>query len=339
MRIGFVYDLRDDYLALGYSELEVAEFDTGSTIAEIETALIRVGHSVDRIGRGQTLAGHLAAGERWDLVFSIAEGLSGRSREAQVAALCELFGQPYAFSDPLTMAATLDKGVAKRIVRDHGLPTAPFAVLRSASEAACVDLPFPLFVKPVAEGTGKGCEAASRVASPAELANVAGALIARFQQPVICETYLPGREFTVGILGTGETARVIGVMEISVRHGVEDRIYSFENKELCEERVIYELASDAQARRAGATALACYRALDCRDAGRIDMKLDASGAAQFLELNPIAGLHPTHSDLPMIATKSGLGYDGLIAGIVKAAAKRLAIRPSRSRQTRLAEAA
>lgn len=325
MRIGFVYDLRDEYLDLGYTELEVAEFDTPSTIAEIEAAFIRLGHDVDRVGRGQALAARLVAGERWDLVFSIAEGLAGRSREAQVSALCELFAQPYVFSDPLTMAATLDKGVAKRIVRDHGLPTAPFAVLRSGAEAGAVDLPFPLFVKPVAEGTGKGCESASRVTSHAELRQAADTLIRRFDQPVICETYLPGREFTVGILGTGETARVIGVMEISVRPGVEDQIYSFENKEFCEERVIYELADDEPARRSGEIALACYRALDCRDGGRVDMKLDAAGVPQFLELNPIAGLHPTHSDLPMIATKSGLGYDGLIGGIVDAAAERLGI--------------
>lgn len=325
MHIGFVYDLRDEYLALGFSELEVAEFDTASTIAEIEAALVRNGHSIDRVGRGQGLARRLAQGKRWDLVFSIAEGLTGRSREAQVPALCELFDQPYAFSDPLTMAATLDKSVAKRLIRDHGLPTAPFAVLRSAAEAGGVDQPFPLFVKPVAEGTGKGCEAASRVTNHAELATAVEALISRFDQPVICETYLPGREFTVGILGTGQTARVIGVMEIAVRPGIADRIYSFENKEHCEERVIYELADDVEAKRAGEIALQCYRALECRDAGRIDLKADGAGVPRFLELNPIAGLHPTHSDLPMIAAKSGLGYDGLIGGIVSAAAERLGL--------------
>jgi D-alanine-D-alanine ligase len=339
MRIGFVYDLRDEYLALGYTELEVAEFDTPATIGEIEAAMIRLGHQVDRVGRGQALAARLVQGERWDLVFSIAEGLAGRSREAQVPALCELFGQPYAFSDPLTMAATLDKGVAKRIVRDHGLPTAPFAVVSSEADAKALGLPFPLFVKPVAEGTGKGCEAASRVANQCELVTAVEALIRRFSQPVICETYLGGREFTVGILGTGDAARIVGVMEISVRPDVTDRIYSFENKELCEERVIYELADDEPARSAGNIALACYSALECRDAGRVDLKLDAAGVPQFLELNPIAGLHPTHSDLPMIATKTGLGYDGLIGGIIDAAAERLGIACTQLPSTSLAEVA
>lgn len=339
LHIGFVYDLRDEYLSLGYSELEVAEFDTMSTISEIEGALIRCGHRVDSVGRGQALAQRLCRGERWDLVFSIAEGLAGRSREAQVSALCEMFDQPYAFSDPLTMAATLDKGVAKRIIRDHGLPTAPFAVLRASRDAEQVDLPYPLFVKPGSEGTGKGCEAASCVNTAEELAASADRLIARFSQPVLCEPFLPGREFTVGILGTGETAHVIGVMEISVRTGVEDRIYSFENKELCESRVIYELVSDAEAQRAGHIALDCYRALDCRDAGRVDLKSNARGVPQFLEVNPIAGLHPTHSDLPMIAAKSGLGYDGLIGGIIRAAAERLGIPVAAKSDDRLPEVA
>lgn len=325
MHIGFVYDLRDEYLGLGYSELEVAEFDSAATIDEIEAALHRLGHTVDRVGRGQSLARRLADGERFDLVFSIAEGLAGRSREAQVPALCELFDQPYAFSDPLTMAATLDKVVAKQIVMGHGVPTASFAQLRSAKDADNVGLAFPLFVKPVAEGTGKGCDAASIVTNVEELRQTAGRLIARFDQPALAETYLPGREFTVGILGTGHAARVIGVAEITVREDAEDPVYSFENKETCEETVVYTLVDDEEAIRAAATALKAYRALDCRDAARLDFRSDANGIPHFLEANPIAGLHPSHSDLPIIAELSGLGYDGLIAGILVSAAYRLGL--------------
>ncbi|MBU1211129.1 MAG: D-alanine--D-alanine ligase [Alphaproteobacteria bacterium] len=325
MHIGFVYDLRDEYLDLGFSELEVAEFDSTATIDEIEAAFLRLGHTVTRIGRGQNLARRLGAGERFDLVFSIAEGLWGRSREAQVPALCELFGQPYAFSDPLTMAATLDKVVAKQIVMGYGIPTAAFAQLRSAADADRIALAFPLFVKPVAEGTGKGCDAASIVTNPEELRRTAARLIDRFDQPALAETYLPGREFTVGILGTGDTARVIGVAEITVKEDAEDPVYSFENKETCEETVVYTLVDDEEARRAAATALQAYRALDCRDAARLDFRSDGSGVPHFLEVNPIAGLHPSHSDLPIIAALSGLGYDGLIAGILISAAHRLGL--------------
>jgi D-alanine-D-alanine ligase len=224
MRIGFVYDARDEYLALGYSEIEVAEFDTAATLDEIEAAMRRCGAAVERVGRGQTLARRLAAGDRWDLVFPIAEGVRGRAREAQVPALCEMFDQAYAFSDPLTMAVTLDKAVAKRLVRDHGVPTAEFALLRQPGDARSVGLGFPLFVKPVAEGTGKGCEAASVVTGRAELEEAAARLIGRFEQPVIAEPFLPGREFTVGIIGNDAAARVIGVLEIIVRPEVEDRV-------------------------------------------------------------------------------------------------------------------
>lgn len=322
MRIGFVYDLRDEYLAAGHSEIEVAEFDSPATLDEIEAALNRLGHDVVRVGRGQALAARLVGGERYDLVFSIAEGLAGRSREAQVAGLCEMFAQPYAFSDPLTMAATLDKAVAKRIVRDHGIATADFAVLSKAQEAVSVGLPFPVFVKPVAEGTGKGCSNASRVTSNDELRTEAARLIEKFQQPVIAETYLPGREFTVGIIGTGEGARVIGVAEITVRAEAADPVYSFENKESCEKTVVYSLATDAQAKLAAKAALLAYRALECRDGARLDFRSDAQGVPHFLEANPIAGLHPTHSDLPIIADLAGLGYDALISGIVQSAAAR-----------------
>jgi D-alanine-D-alanine ligase len=325
MHVGFVYDARDEYLAEGFSEVDVAEFDTEATIAEIAAALARCGCAVERIGRGTALARRLAAGERWDLVFSIAEGLSGRAREAQVPALCELFGQPYAFSDPLTMAATLDKAVAKRLVRDQGVPTAPFALIRHAEEARGVDLGFPLFVKPVAEGTGKGCDAGSVVRDRAELEAAAARLIARFRQPAIAEAFLPGREFTVGILGNAAEAGVIGVLEIAVRRDARDPVYSFENKELSESRVLYRLADDPEALRAGETALAAYHALDCRDAARLDLRSDRAGVPHFLEVNPIAGLHPTHSDLPMLTRFSGRSYDWLIGGILDAATGRLGL--------------
>lgn len=331
MLIGFVYDAREDYRALGFGEEAIAEFDSPETLGEIESALTRVGHRVERIGHGRELAARLVRGDRWDLVFSIAEGLRGRNREAQVPALCELFDQAYVFSDPLTNSTTLDKGVAKRLVRDAGVPTAPFAVLEHANEAARIELPFPLFVKPVAEGTGKGCESASKVNSRARLKSAAQHLIARFDQPVIVETFLPGREFTVGLTGTGSSARAIAVLEVVLLDEAEAEIYSFLNKEHCETLVRYQLADDAEAMLAADHALRAYRALGCRDAARLDFRSDANGIPMFLEANPLAGLHPTHSDLPMLATKSGMSYDALMAEIVASAAARYGIGQGRER--------
>ncbi len=321
MRIGLVYDLRDDYLALGFSEEETAEFDSVETIDAIDDALSRLGWIVERVGRGQELAKRLVAGERFDLVFSIAEGLKGRSREAQVPAVCELFDQPYAFSDPLTMAVTLDKAVAKRVVRDQGVATAPFAVIEKA-DAPMLDMTFPVFVKPIAEGTGKGCANASHVTSPEELQREASRLIATFQQPVLAESYLPGREFTVGITGTGASAKIIAVMEIAVKPEADGGVYSYEIKEDWEPYVNLKLSKDMEARRAGETALAAYRALGCRDGARVDIRSDGNHKPHFLEVNPIAGLHPTHSDLPILTTKAGKSYDWLIGEIMRSACAR-----------------
>lgn len=335
MLIGLTYDLRDDYRGLGLSEEQLAEFDNPETIAEIEAALRRLGHGVDRIGHVRRLAERLVAGHRWDLVFNICEGLAGRSREAQVPALLEAFGQPYTFADPLVMAATLDKAVAKRLVRDHGLATAPFALVERAADIAAVDLPFPLFAKPVAEGTGKGVSPASLVRSKKELERVCRTLLARYAQPVLVETYLPGREFTVGIVGSGPRARIVGALEVELLPGAEPGVYSYTNKERCEELVRYRLVDDPEARAAAELALACYRALECRDAGRVDLRSDAAGRPHFLEVNPLAGLHPTHSDLPILASLAGLGYDGLIGAIVASAAERAGLSNARAARRRV----
>ncbi len=335
MLIGLTFDLREDHRGSGLGEEELAELDHPETIDLLEAALFRLGHRVDRIGHVRKLAERLTAGHRWDLVFNICEGLFGRSREAQVPALLEAFGQPYTFADPLVMAATLDKAVAKRLVRDHGLPTAPFAVVESLADLAAVALPFPLFAKPVAEGTGKGVSPASLVRSRKELERTCRRLLSRFGQPVLVETFLPGREFTVGILGTGRSARILGTLEVELLPGAEPGVYSYANKERCEELVRYQLVDDPEARAAAELALACYRALECRDAGRVDLRSDAAGRPHFLEVNPLAGLHPTHSDLPILAERVGLGYDGLIAAILASAAERVGLATGRTARRRV----
>jgi D-alanine-D-alanine ligase len=318
MRIALVYDLRDDYRALGFPEEDIAEFDSVATIDALAGAVEALGCETIRVGRGQALAARLLAGERFDLVFSIAEGVKGRSREAQVAALCELFDQPYLFSDALTMAVSLDKAVAKRLVRDAGVKTPAFAVAHKSAGEVTGWTDFPAFVKPLAEGTGKGCEAASLVHTPAELQTATTRVIERYRQPALVEQYLPGREFTVGIVGNGEDARVLGVCEILLRENAEANVYSLHNKELCEDLVIYAPADDDEARLAGTRGLEAYRALECRDAARIDFRSDARGEPYFLEANPLAGLNPWHSDLPILAAQNGIEFVTLIGLILDA---------------------
>jgi D-alanine-D-alanine ligase len=325
MRIGLTYDLRSEYLAMGYGEEETAEFDREETIDELEGAIRRLGYATDRIGSGRRLVERLAAGDRWDLVFNIAEGLRGLGREAQVPAILDLYGIPYTFSDPLVMALTLHKGMTKHVVRDAGIPTCDFALVESEDEAEAVRFAPPYFLKPVAEGTSKGITSKSIVNDRAALERLCGELIREFKQPVIVEEFLPGREFTVGILGTGPRAEAIGTLEMGLRPGAEDGVYSYVNKEQCEELVEYILVrsdGDAVVREAERIALDSWRLLGCRDAGRVDLRCDGRGRPQFVEINPLAGLHPSHSDLPILCTKLGIPYVSLIDRILRSAGAR-----------------
>jgi D-alanine-D-alanine ligase len=318
-KIGITFDLRSYYLSQGYSELETAEFDRESTIDGIAGALQALGHTPERIGALTQLVPRLAAGERWDLVFNIAEGMYGFGRESQVPAVLDAYRIPYTFSDPVVLGLSLHKGWAKRIIRDLGLPTPEFAVVESEADLASVRLPYPLFVKPIAEGTGKGITAASKLSGPAELKERCRELLGSFRQPVLVERFLPGREYTVGITGTGSRARAVGTMEVLLRRQAEAGVYSYANKENSEQRVDYRLASDAQALRAQETALAAWRALGCRDGGRVDLREDELGEPNLMELNPLAGLHPEHSDLPILCSLAGIPYPELIRRIVDSA--------------------
>jgi D-alanine-D-alanine ligase len=323
LKIGITYDLRDDYLVEGYGEEETAEFDHPATINAIDDALRELGYETDRIGHIRALAKRLVAGERWDVVFNIAEGLRGFGREAQVPALLDAYDIPYTFSDPLVLALTLHKGMTKRVIRDLGIPTPAFAIVESAEEIAGVALPFPLFAKPVAEGTGKGVTAASKIADRAELKRVCLLLLDTFRQPVLIETFLPGQEFTVGIIGTGAEAFAPAVMEVHLTEKAEREVYSYINKEDWRGRIEYRLAADGTEQLAKKTALAAWWGLGCRDGGRIDLRADVDGIPQFLEVNPLAGLRPDHSDLPILCELAGMPYRELIAGIMRSALKRI----------------
>jgi D-alanine-D-alanine ligase len=319
------YDLRDDYLAAGMSAEETAEFDKSSTIDAIEDAIRGAGHEPVRIGNVTSLVQRLAVHERWDLVFNIAEGLYGFGREAQVPALLDAYQIPYVFSGPLVQAVTLHKGISKHVVRDNGLPTPRFAVVNSERDIATVDLPYPLFAKPVAEGTGKGVTAASKISNREMLQKTCRDLLATFKQPVLVETFLPGREFTVGIVGNNSDAGSIGVMEVILLNNSEPDVYSYHNKEHFEDLVEYRKVDDVEARKAVEVALASYKVLGCTDAGRVDLRSDAEGLPHFIEINSLAGLHPVTSDLCIIASKYDISYQELINRIIGAARKRLGI--------------
>jgi D-alanine-D-alanine ligase len=322
MTVGVTCDLRSDWLSQGFSELETAEFDREETVEAVENALRANGYVPERIGHHRALTAALAAGRRWDMVFNFCEGMYGLGREALVPALLDAYRIPYTFSDPVVLGVALHKGLTKRLVRDAGVPTPDFAVVESPADVTGVRLRYPLFAKPIAEGTGKGVTPRSRIDSPEDLAEVCGTLLRDYRQPVLVEEYLPGREFTTGIVGTGADAEVVGTMEVIMLDTAEAHAYTYVNKEYCDDRVRYELATGREGKDCAALALKAWRALGARDAGRIDIRMDAGGVPSFMEVNPLAGLHPVHSDLPIICTMVGITFTDLIGRIMRSARRR-----------------
>lgn len=323
MIVGITYDLKEDYLGEGYTAEEICEFDDLETIEALKYTLQNLGYKTDPIGHVKNLTQRLAKGDRWDLVFNIAEGLRGFGREAQIPCLLDAYNIPYTFSGPLILSLTLHKGMAKRVIRDFGIPTPPFCIVEKEIDAEKVDLPFPLFTKPIAEGTSKGITAASKIHCRRELIPACRDLLEKYQQPVLVETFLPGREFTVGIIGTGQKARSLGALEIRLKDKANSKVYSYFNKKNYKELAEYSLVQDTMAQTAENIALASWRCLGCKDAGRVDLRADDHKNLYVIEINPLAGLHPRHSDLPIICSMVGISYHELIGMIMNSAKKRL----------------
>ncbi|HOX43359.1 MAG TPA: D-alanine--D-alanine ligase [Myxococcota bacterium] len=331
MRVGLTYDLRDDYLAEGYSLEETAEFDKPDTIEGIEGALRALGYQTERIGHARALIQRLCAGDRWDLVFNIAEGLWGLGREAQVPAILDVYRIPYVFSDPVVLGLTLHKAFTKAVLRDAGVPTPDYFTVERPEQISEVKLAFPVFAKPLAEGTGKGIGPRSRCQDARELDEVCRELLAHFHQPVLVERFLPGREVTVGVVGTGPRAEALGCIEVKLLSTAAPDAYGYENKEKWVGRVEYALAPPEVSREACDVALAAWRVLGCRDGGRVDLRADEHGRMNIIELNPLAGINPTISDLPILCYKLGMTYAQLIERIMRSALERCGLTPPEAR--------
>lgn len=331
MRVGIAFDLKSEVARRapsGAPDDFLEEYDSPATIEAIEGALRGLGHTPVRLGGGRDFLERVLA-DAPDLVFNIAEGFGSRSREAHVPAVLEMLGVPYTHSDPLTLAVTLDKGVAKRLAASAGVRTPRFVVVSEAAQAASLGLELPVIVKPLWEGSSKGIRNSSRITDPGALGPTVAKLLADYGEPVLVEEFCPGPEFTVGVVGTGRDARVLGALEIVPRRAKpEEFVYSLEVKRNWEVEVEYhvpprrpaEVVADVER-----VALDAYRALDCRDVGRVDVRLDRSGKASFLEVNPLPGIHPVTGDLCILARGRGVSYDRLIAEVVASARKRWGI--------------
>lgn len=331
MKMGITYDLRQDYLKQGLSMEQTAELDKPETIEAIERVLGSLGFEMERIGNAAELCSSLTAGLRWDMVFNICEGIFGTGRESLVPCLLDYHRIPYVFSDPAVMAVCLHKGLCKRAVRDMGLPTGWFHVIRSMSDLKKIPMPFPAFVKPVSEGTGKGISEKSLINNQVELEKLCRNLFSRYNQPLLVEEYLPGKEVTVGIVGSGSKANAIGVMEVIMG---EENIYSYQVKEDYEHKVQYGLVQGELKHEAISLALKVWQGLECVDGGRVDLRQDEHGRMTFIEVNPLAGLNPIHSDLPILCRLAGWSYERLLSEITMSALDRYGLKaPAKTRST------
>ncbi|MDR2338218.1 MAG: ATP-grasp domain-containing protein [Deltaproteobacteria bacterium] len=322
MKVGITYDLIDDYLAQGMSPLEAVEFDSPITINAIKNTLESLGHNVDCIGNAIALMKRLLDGDRWDFVFNIAEGLHGLGREAQVPAILDVYNIPYTFSDTVVLALTLNKAITKRVICDFGLKTPNFKTIEKIADLAQLNsLTFPLFAKPIGEGTGKGVTQDSYLPNIQAAEKTIKNLLTQYHQPVLVEEYLPGREFTIAILGTGTEAKVIGTTEIFLTSNSEKYAYTYLNKVENLVKEVYlsqsERRADKEVWLAEDLALQAHKALNCRDVSRVDIRSDANGVPHFIEINAIPGIRPEYSDLPLITKHNGLSYQELIAEIIK----------------------
>jgi len=309
-----------------------AEWDDIHTITAVESALASR-HRVTRI-EATLDAFELFRRTRPDLTFNMAEGLLGSSREAQIPALLDMLGLPYTGSDPVTLGICLDKARTKEILTYHGVATPRFWTVQSLGELPS-RLRYPLIVKPTLEGSSKGVVDRALVRTRHELLAQVGWVLERYRQPALIEEFLPGREFTVALLGNGDNLRVLPIVEINLDtlpSGVNP-IYSYEAKWVwdTEEQPLEIFTCPARLepdlrRQIEETCRQAFRALGCRDWCRIDVRLDAHGRPAIIELNPLPGILPRpeqNSCFPKAARAAGLSYEQLILAVVEAAATRL----------------
>ncbi len=324
LRVGLTYNLKADCPPeMQTIEDAGAEYESEETVAGIATALEQLGHEVILLPYNRLLPRRLAE-VHVDIVFNIAEGWVGRNRESLVPALLEFYNIPYTGSDPLTLGLTLDKALCKQVVSAAGVPTPKGVVVTNPADSRLDELEYPVFIKPNAEGSSKGIRSWSRAHNPVELREKLAWVLEHYRQPVLIEEFLPGREFTVALIGN-ENPRILPVMEILPGDQcLQDTafVYSFEVKSGNLERFSCPAAVDppllAQIQQ---IALQVFTAVECRDVARIDIRLDGAGNPKFLEINPLPGLSRV-SLLPLEAHAAGMSFAQLVGAILSAAVSR-----------------
>lgn len=325
MKIGFTYNLKTEAGANHDPEDAFEEFDSPETIDALVEVIGDLGHQCVKLGYGPAALEKIAK-DKPDFVFNIAEGYGGRNREAFIPAMLEMLNIPYSGPDPLTAAVTLDKINAKRLASLAGVAVPWHFIIEDLNTFNYDSIRFPAIVKLAYEGSSKGLRLKSKVNNIAELKEQDQWLRQNYtRQPILAEQFITGREMTVGVIGN-DPAEILGVMEITPRQGaLEDFVYSLEVKRDYLNQVEYRCPpaiGDFSRECLEQAALKLYRQFDCRDAARLDFRLDKNGTLYFIEVNPLPGLHPVSSDLVIMADNLGIAYPHLIARIFKAALTR-----------------
>ncbi|UCH51521.1 MAG: D-alanine--D-alanine ligase [Chloroflexota bacterium] len=328
MRIGLAYDLKESVISTpSCPEDALEEYDSPETLDAIATVLENSGHSVVKLGGGKEFITGILQ-NNVDFVFNISEGLGNhKSREAQIPSILEMLNVPYSGSDPQCLAICLDKPLTKTLVTLADVCTPKWQLITDHSQLKEItrdDIPLPAFLKPAYEGSSKGIRLGSRAETVAQIAEVAAEILDHYKQPVMVEEFIAGDEVTVGMVGNSPP-EILGIMRVLPKLGNTDFIYSLEVKRDWEQLVDYECPAQLETgiiEEIKNSSLKVFKALGCRDFARLDFKVNSAGTPYFLEINPLAGLNPKSSDLPIMASKLGWTYQALISAILNAALQR-----------------
>jgi D-alanine-D-alanine ligase len=316
--IGFTYDLKSDHSASkGLTDDAYAEFDVEDLIREVAEAIESGGHKVVRIGHARNLLnrmGDLGV----DIVFNICEGIGSRNRESEVPVILDMFKIPFVGSDGLTLGLSLDKVTAKKVFACDGVPTPKYFIAdKKIGLSRMGSMKFPLIVKPRHEGSSKGISDNSIVSDKKSLKAQINSIVDLYRQSALVEEFIRGSEFTVLVIGN-ETPQALPPVQIKIAGNLDagDLVYTSRRltgpdiEYVCPAKISKNL--DKQLR---AVAIKAYQALDCRDFGRVDFRVDAKGRLYVLEINPLPSLS-TEDVFPLVAQANGMTYNQLILKII-----------------------
>ena len=321
--VGLTYDVKPDYvLKKGDPEDANAEFDHPDTIEVIKDAIESGGHKVIKIGNVRNLLRRLKKLDV-DIVFNIAEGVAGRNRESEVPVILEMAGIPFVGGDGLTLGLTLDKIMAKKVLISEGVPTPAFFEISDIRNIDGAGIDYPLIVKPKQEGSSKGISDKSVVKNNRELKRQADWVIRTYKQPALVEKFITGSEFTVPIIGN-DRPEVLPTVQISIdgKTNLGDLCYTFSRIKsdtlsyVCPAKITRDLDKKLKA-----VALKAYKAVECRDFGRVDIRVDKNGNPFVLEINPLPSLS-TEDVFMTVARNMKISYNSIINRILDHALER-----------------